>query len=346
MNDFKPVLERLLDGEDLGAEEACELMGRVMSGELGESRIAALLVALRGKGETVAEIAGFAAAMRAASLRVHPTRRDLVDTCGTGGDGTGTFNISTATALVAAAMGVGVAKHGNRAVSSRCGSADVLEALGVNIDLPPEAVARQIDEVGIGFLFAPNHHPAMKYAAPVRKQLGIRTVFNLLGPLTNPAGVDRQLLGVFREDLTGKLCRVLRELGSRRAFVVCGADGTDEVSLTGETEICELAGGEVRSYRFAPEDAGLARVELAALAGGTAAENAAFITEILHGAPGPRRDAVLLNAGFVAKLAGLADEPAAGVTLAAEAIADGRAARLLDELREVSHRPAGDEEGP
>jgi anthranilate phosphoribosyltransferase len=334
------LLARLVEGEDLSREETHDLMHRIMSGQLQDAQIAAILTALRMKGETVAEIAGFAAAMREKAVPVAAQREGLIDTCGTGGDGRDTFNISTATALVVAAMGIPVAKHGNRAVSSRSGSADVLEALGVNINLDPPRVAALIDQVGIGFLFAPQHHPAMRYAAPARKQLGIRTVFNILGPLTNPAGVRRQLIGVFDRDLTEVLCGVLRELGAQKAFVVHGMDGTDEVSLCGETQISALRDGTVDTYRFTPEDAGLERADLDALAGGSAAENAALITGLLRGTNGPRRDVVLLNAAFAAQLADRAPNTAVGVTLAADAIDTGGAFRLLEALRAASHELA------
>lgn len=334
------ILEALIRKEDLPSNQARALMNSIMSGELADTQIAAILTALRSKGETVDEITGFAAAMREKAIRISPKRADLVDTCGTGGDARGTFNISTATALVAAAMGIPIAKHGNRAVSSQCGSADVLEALGVNIQLRPESVAELIDRVGIGFLFAPQHHPAMKYAAPVRKQLGIRTVFNVLGPLTNPAGVKRQLIGVFNQDLTEVLCRVLQALGSEKAFVVHGLDGTDEVSISTETLVSALENGNVRTFHLTPEEAGLERAEISAITGGSAKENAAHIMEILGGGGGARRDAVLLNTALVATLADRASGVAAGVTAAREAIADGRARNLLSMLREVSHELA------
>ncbi len=331
------TLERLVNGECLSAEEARAMMSKLMSGDLHECEIAAVLVALRVRGETVDEIAGFATAMRQKAIRIAPKRTGLVDTCGTGGDGRQTFNISTAAALLAAAMGIPIAKHGNRAVSSKCGSADVLEALGVNIALAPERVAELIDRVGIGFLFAPQHHPAMKHAAPVRKAMGIRTVFNLLGPLTNPAGVKRQLLGVFRPDLTETVCNVLHALGAEKARVVHGLDGTDEVSITGDTIVSALEGGAVRTFRFSPEDAGLSRADLDAIAGGSAEENAAHIRSILSGRNGPRSDAVLLNAGFVAVVADRSPDVATGVELGRQAIQSGRAFELLTELQETSH---------
>lgn len=329
---MRDLLGTLLDGTDLTHAEARAFMEAVMNGEINEARLAAALAALRVKGETVDEIAGFAAAMREASERVDMGFPDLIDTCGTGGDGVGTFNISTATALVCAGMGLRVAKHGNRAVSSRCGSADVLEALDVIVDLPSEHAAGLINEAGVAFLFAPRHHPAMRYAMPVRRALGARTVFNVLGPLTNPAGVRRQLLGVFRPELCATLARVLGRLGSERAFVVWGHDGADELSVTGPTHVAELRDGEVRESSVTPEFLGLRRCEPADLAGGDAAANAGHIRDVLDGKAGARRDAVLINAGFCAVLGGLVDDPAAGVALAAAAIDEGRAAMALDRL--------------
>jgi anthranilate phosphoribosyltransferase len=335
------VLEKLVQKKDLSIDESRGLMISIMSGELRDTQIAAIITALRMKGETVDEITGFASAMREKAISVHPRRKDLVDTCGTGGDLRHTFNVSTATALVAASMGISVAKHGNRAVSSKCGSADVLEALGVNIQLPPESTAELIDRVGIGFLFAPRHHPAMKHAALARKELAIRTIFNLLGPLTNPAGVKRQLIGVFDKDLTEVLCGVLRALGSEKAFVVHGMDGTDEVSITGETAVSVLEKGEIKSFLFTPEEAGLDRAGIGDISGGSAEQNAVHITDILNGRCGPRRDAVLLNAGFVAGLAGVACDVRDGVRLAKESIESGKARELLDQLREASRELAG-----
>ncbi|MCK4546831.1 MAG: anthranilate phosphoribosyltransferase [Candidatus Eisenbacteria sp.] len=330
-------LEKLIGNEDLSVGEARDLMSAIMAGGLKEAQTAAILTALRMKGETVDEIAAFAAVMREHAVRIFPKRRGLVDTCGTGGDARRTFNISTATALVAAAMGIPVAKHGNRAVSSRCGSADVLEALGVNIRLCPESVAELIDRVGIGFMFAPQHHPAMKHAAPVRKKMGVRTVFNVLGPLTNPAGVRLQLIGVFRKELTEVLCRVLGVMGSERAFVVHGLDGVDEVSISAETQISALQGGAIRTFRFAPEDVGIRRAAISEIEGGSPDENAAHIRRILGGAEGPRTDAVLLNAAFVGVLAGRASSVDEGVCIAREAIESGKAVDLLDRLRKTSH---------
>ncbi len=339
------TLEKLIAGGDLTVDEARAVMGAVMDGVLEPVQIAAVLTALRMKGEAVDELTGFALAMRDHAVRITPRRTGLVDTCGTGGDGRNTFNISTATALVAAGMGVPIAKHGNRAVSSRCGSADVLEALGVAVDLGPDSVTELIDDLGIGFLFAPGHHPAMRHAAPVRRQLGIRTAFNLLGPLTNPAGVRLQLVGVFAPHLTEPVARVLGALGCERAFVVHGMDGTDEVSIAGPTRVSEYRDGTVRTWEIVPEEAELERSSLDALAGGSAQENAAMVREILSGGGGPRTDAVLLNAAFVAMLAGRAESPAEGVELARRGVGDGSATALLDRLvaasQELRARPGG-----
>ena len=334
------VLAGILDGQTLARADARGLMDRIMAGEVPPTVLAALLTALRQRGETVDEITGFAEAMRARAVPVPVDLPGLVDTCGTGGDGSGTFNISTATALVAAAMGASVAKHGNRAVSSRSGSADVLEALGLNLDLEPDAVARLVREVGIGFMFAPRLHPAMKHAMPVRRELGVRTVFNVLGPLTNPAGASRQLLGVYDLDLCEPLARVLNQLGSERAFVVHGAGGLDEVSPCGETRVAEVRDGAVTVFTFTPEEAGLEPVALADLAGGEPAVNAQIIRGILEGQDGPTADAVVLNAGFVAVLADLAPDPRTGAALAREAVADGRARDLLEHLIARSHELA------
>lgn len=336
------VLDRLLDGGDLERAEARGLMEGIMAGDVPPVTLAAVLAALRAKGETVDEITGFAEAMRAAAVKIPVDGDGLVDTCGTGGDAHGTFNLSTATALTAAGMGVRVAKHGNRAVSSRSGSADALEALDVDLALAPDQVAALIDEIGIGFLFAPSLHPAMKHAMPVRRELGVRTVFNLLGPLTNPAGADRQLLGVYDADLCEPLARALGRLGAARVFVVHGADGLDEVSPCGPTRVAELAHGDVRVFDFRPEEAGLAPVSPDALVVPDAAASARVIRGVLAGEPGPAADAVALNAAFVAVLAELAPDVGGGVELARAALADGRAARVLDELGRRSRTLAGE----
>src|SRR2546421_11192586 len=266
------ALARLLDGHDLSREEAHEVMGSIMSGEATPAQIAGFLIALRAKGETADEIAGCAEAMREHALPVRPQRTDLVDTAGTGGDGKRTLNISTAAALVAAAVGAGVAKHGNRAASSQTGSADVLEALGLELELPPERIARSIDELGFGFMFAQAHHPAMKHAAPVRRELGTRTVFNVLGPLTNPARARAQVVGVYSPSLVRPIAEALLQLGARRAFVVHGADGIDELSPTGPNFVCEVVDGSIRERTIDPQELGVERCSLDALGGGAPAE--------------------------------------------------------------------------
>jgi anthranilate phosphoribosyltransferase len=334
------ILDKLIRRENLTREEAAALMRAIMSGDLANTQVAGVLVGLRAKGETVDEIAGFAAAMREHLVPVKLRGNGAVDTCGTGGDGCGTFNVSTAAAFVAAGMGITVAKHGNRAVSSSCGSADVLEALGVNIALTPAEVGRTIDRVGIGFLFAPSHHPAMKHAAAARHELGLRTVFNVLGPLTNPAGVKRQLVGVFDPTLTETVARVLQSLGSERVYAVHGADGSDEVSTAGPTRVTELRDGSVRTFQFDPSSVGLAPSGPGDLAGGSAAENAATIEAVLDGAPGPHRDAAVVNAAFTAMAAGEAETVTEGVALATRAIDSGGARDKLESLRRVSNRVA------
>ena len=336
----KDVLNQLIDKQDLTRDEAEALMRSIMAGEVGDAQAGAILTALCMKGETVDEIAGFVSVMRDNVVGVTPNRNGLVDTCGTGGDSRHTFNISTTSALVAAALDIPIAKHGNRAVSSKCGSTDVLDALGININLSPEQVAALIDEVGIGFMFAPAHHPATRHVAPVRTALGVRTVFNLLGPMTNPAGVKRQLIGVFRRDLTNTVAKVLQTLGSEKVFVVHGHDGMDEVSLTAETTVSLLDNGRVHNMTFAPEDAGIDRATLADLAGGDAMENAAIVEAILNGEAGPKRDAVVLNTAFVAVVADKADNLVDGVALARGAIDSGKALAILNELRKASNELA------
>lgn len=333
------ALEAVIAGQDLGRERARAVMTAVMAGEVPPARLGGLLAALRARGETVDEITGFAEAMRAGAVPVRCRREGLVDTCGTGGDASGTFNISTATALAAAGMGIPVAKHGNRAVSSRSGSADVLEALGVNLELGAARLGELLDELGLAFLFAPVLHPAMRHAGPVRRELGVRTVFNVLGPLTNPAGAELQLLGVFDPALCEPLARVLGALGSRRAFVVHGAGGLDEVSPLGPTRVAELRRGVVRTFSFDPAEAGVERCTAADLAGGSPAENAAIISGILAGRPGPAADAVALNAGFVAVLAGRAPDFRAGVALARASLLTGAALRLLERLAAAGGKP-------
>ena len=328
-----------MDGRDLSQESARDVMRTIMAGEATPGQIGAFLVALRIKGETADEIAGCAEAMREHVLVVRPARTDLVDTAGTGGDGAGTFNISTAAALVAAAAGAGVAKHGNRAVSSSSGSADVLEALGFNLELPPETIARSIDELGFGFLFAPTHHPAMRHAAPVRRELATRTVFNVLGPLTNPAGARAQVVGVYAPELVPTIAEVLARLGAERAFVVHGAAGVDELSPAGPNLVCEVADGQVRRREIDPLDLGIARCAPADLGGGDPAENAETIRRIFSGADGGKRDAVLLNAAGAIAAGGLAHDLAEGVGFAREAVDSGAAGERLEALIAFSREP-------
>ena len=336
---IQSAIAELMDGRDLTQQGARDVMRTIMAGEATPAQIGAFLVALRIKGETADEIAGCAEAMREHVLVVRPARTDLVDTAGTGGDGAGTFNISTAAALVAAAAGAGVAKHGNRAVSSSSGSADVLEALGFNLELPPEMIARSIDELGFGFLFAPTHHPAMRHAAPVRRELATRTVFNVLGPLTNPAGARAQVVGVYAPELVPTIAEVLARLGAERAFVVHGAAGVDELSPAGPNLVCEVADGQVRRREIDPLDLGIERCAPDELSGGDPVENAETIRRILAGAGGGKRDAVLLNAAGAIAAGGLARDLAEGVGLAREAIDSGAAGERLEALIAFSREP-------
>jgi anthranilate phosphoribosyltransferase len=329
---IQAALGRLLDGHDLDRDEARRVMGAIMDGEATPAQIGGFLVALRLKGETADEIAGCAEAMREHVLPVRPRRSDLVDTAGTGGDGARTFNISTAAALVAAAAGAGVAKHGNRAVSSSSGSADVLEALGFSLELPPERIERSIDELGFGFLFAPTHHPAMRHAAPVRRELAARTVFNVLGPLTNPAGARAAVVGVYAPELVPTIADVLLRLGATRAFVVHGARGIDELSPAGPNLVCEVVAGEVRRRVIDPLELGVQRSAPEELRGGNPEENAKTIREIFAGANGGRRDAVLLNAAGAIAAGGLAKDLLDGLGLAREALDSGLAGERLEEL--------------
>ena len=333
---IQATLARLLDGHDLSRAEAREAMNEIMLGDATQAQIAGFLVALRAKGETPDEIAGCAEAMRDHVLAVRPQRDDLVDTAGTGGDGMRTLNISTAAALVAAAAGAGVAKHGNRAASSQTGSADVLEALGLELELPPERIAQSIDQLGFGFMFAQAHHPAMRYAAPVRRELGTRTVFNVLGPLTNPARARAQVVGVYSQSLVRPIAEALVQLGARRAFVVHGAGGIDELSPVGPNAVCEVVDGGVHERTIDPQELGLARCSVAELAGGTPAENAAAIRAVLAGERGAKRDAILLNAAGAVAAAGHAADLREGLELARRALDTGAAGARLDELVEFS----------
>jgi anthranilate phosphoribosyltransferase len=329
---IQSALARLLEGRNLTRDDAREVMEEVMRGEATPAQIGGFLVALRLKGETVEEIAGCAEAMRAHVLSVSPGRDDLVDTAGTGGDGARTFNISTAAALVAAAAGAAVAKHGNRAVSSASGSADVLEALGFELEQPPERIERSIDELGFGFLFAPSHHPAMRHAAPVRRELAARTVFNVLGPLTNPAGARAQVVGVYAPELVPTIAEVLARLGARHAFVVHGAGGIDELSPAGPNLVCEVREGSVRRREIDPQELGVPRCRPQELTGGSPEDNAAVVRAIFDGARGPKREAVLLNAAGAIAAAGRARDLADGYAVAADAVDSGAAAERLEAL--------------
>jgi anthranilate phosphoribosyltransferase len=328
----REALERLVAGRDLERAEMESLFGRIMDGAVTPVYQAALLAALATKGETVAEIVGAVAAMRARAIRIPHQRTDVVDTCGTGGDGAGTFNISTAAALVAARAGVPVAKHGNRSVSSRCGSADVLEALGVEVQVTPESAARALDDLGVAFLFAPLLHPAMKQVMPVRRELGVRTLFNLLGPLVNPAGARRQLLGVPQPRWVDTHAAVLAEVGCDHALVVHG-DGLDEITTTGDTLVAEVRGGGVSRYTVTPEDLGLARARRDALHGGDIAQNAAAMLRVLRGDPGPLHDITAANAGGAIYVGGLAASLAEGVEKARDALRRGLGLEKLEALR-------------
>lgn len=335
---IKQAIARVVGGGDLTETEAEQVMELIMEGEATPAQIAALLTALRLKGETVEEITGFARVMRRKATLIRSRLPLVVDTCGTGGDGAHTFNISTTVAFVVAGAGVPVAKHGNRSVSSRCGSADLLEALQVRVDLEPGQVEACLEELGIAFLFAPVLHGAMRHAAGPRREIGIRTVFNVLGPLTNPAGAGAQVVGVYSAGLTEKLGAVLLRLGTHRSFVVHGEGGLDEISLSGPADVCEVCRGEVRNYRVDPADYGFPRVPVDALKGGLPKENAAITLEILKGARGPRRDAVLINAAFAFLAAGAAGNVAEGLEKAAQSIDEGLALAKLEQLREFTKR--------
>jgi anthranilate phosphoribosyltransferase len=331
------AIEQLLQGTALRREQARDVMDQVMAGDVTTGQLAGLLIALRAKGETVEEMTGFVESMRA-----HSTPLELpvgaIDTCGTGGDRAGTFNISTAAALVAAGAGIPVAKHGNRAASSRCGSADVLEALGVDITLDANGVRRCIEVAGMGFCFAPTFHPAMRHAGPARRELGVRTVFNVLGPLANPGRVRRQALGVGAAPLAPLMVRVLKDLGHERALVFYGEDGLDELTTTGGSRVFELRDGGVREYELDPRDLGLSRSQPADLLGGTPPENADLLRRVLDGESGPRRDVVLLNAAAAVLAAGRADDWPQAVTVARESLDSKRARQVLDRLVETSTR--------
>lgn len=336
MKNFASSLKRLLSGEPLDSVAARAAMDELMSGSVTDAQAGAFLAALRVRGETVPELVGFAQAMRARVIKVKPKRRPLLDTCGTGGDGSGTFNISTTVAFIAAGAGAAVAKHGNRAVSSRSGSADVLEALGVRTDVSPDMAAECVDVAGVGFLFAPAHHPAVAKVGPIRRQLGARTVFNLLGPLSNPAGAKRQLLGVYSTSLVRPLAEALRSLGSEEAMVVASQDGLDEISLSAPTVVAHLRAGRIKTTVFKPESLGLMRRPLSALAGGDAKKNAWITRAVLFGESGPAREVCLLNAAAALMVAGLARNWKDGLAMAADSIDSGRAAASLAILRHLT----------
>lgn len=349
---IKKAIAKVVERINLTEAEMIEVMDQIMSGEATPAQIAAFITALRMKGETVEEITGAARVMRdrATPIRVgkgvldidrddiNIDQETILDVVGTGGDGTNTFNISTTVTFIVASCGVTVAKHGNRAVSSSCGSADVLEALGVKLDVTPGTVERSIAEIGLGFLFAPALHGAMKYAIGPRKEIGIRTIFNILGPLTNPAGADCQVLGVYREDLVEPLAMVLKKLGCKRGFVVFGMDGMDEITLTGETRIAEISREGVSLRTIIPEELGFSRCQPGDLRGGDAVGNARIVRGILEGEKGPKRDVVLMNAGYALVAAGKAANAAEGVRAAAEAIDSGRALAKLEELIRITHQ--------
>ena len=329
---IQAAIAQAVERRALTQVEARETMEQILAGQATPAQIAGLAVALRMKGESPEEIAGMAEAMRRRVAPILTRRSPLVDTCGTGGDNAGTFNISTTVAIVAAACGVAVAKHGNRAVSSRAGSADVLEQLGVTIELTPEDAARSIDVLGLAFLFAPNYHIALSHAAGPRRELGVRTVFNVLGPLTNPAGARRQLLGVYADALVRPLAEVLQRLGSERAWVVHGRDGLDELSVFSPSHVADLHNGAIVEYEVDPHALGLGHTDRAGIAGGTAAENARRIRAILAGEPGPGRDIVVLNTGAALVVGGVTADLEAGIVTARQALDSGAATRKLDEL--------------
>lgn len=349
---IREAIAKVVEGHDLVQEEMEQVMDEIMSGEATPAQIGAFITALRLKGETVEEITGAAIIMRRKALRVRvpgyeadsehtddqSKRAPLVDTCGTGGDRTGTFNISTATAFVVAGAGLKVAKHGNRSVSSKCGSADVLRELGVNIEMPPENVGRCISEIGIGFLYAPLFHNAMKYAIGPRREIGIRTIFNILGPLTNPAGASVQILGVYDGSLTEIMARVLNNLGVKAAYVAHGLDALDEISITGQTRITELRNSQIRTFNVKPEDFGFKTAALNEIRGGDVRENADIILNVMKGEKSARRDVVLLNSAFCLHAGGMVQDIQGGIKMAEESIDQGKAIKKLELLREYTNR--------
>jgi anthranilate phosphoribosyltransferase len=336
MNEFKALIGKVATGASLTVEESTQAFELMMTGEATPSQMGALLMAMRVRGETLDEITGAVQTMRSKMLTVSAPS-GAMDVVGTGGDGSGSYNISTCAAFIVAGAGVTVAKHGNRALSSRCGAADVLTALGVNIELTPEAISRCIAEAGIGFMFAPSHHPATKHVGPTRVELGTRTIFNILGPLVNPAGVRRHLVGVYALQWVEPLAHALHRLGSERAFVVHGSDGLDEITLTGPTTIASLENGTVRTFQVSPEDVGLARARPESLKGGDAPTNAAALREVLAGQQGAYRDVATFNAAAALVVGGGAKDLGEGMERAAQAIDSGEAARRLERLIEISN---------
>jgi anthranilate phosphoribosyltransferase len=334
---LKKFIAKVVERKDLTEEEAHQAMGIIMDGEASPAQIASFVTGLRMKGETIEEITGFVRTMRAKAVRIRAKDGErVVDTCGTGGDGSNTFNISTAVAFVAAGGGCTVAKHHNRSVSSQCGSADVLEALGLDYALPPERAETSLQEFGLAFLFAPTFHPATRHALVPRREIGIRTVFNLLGPLTNPAGATIHLAGLYREDLLRPVAEVLRNLGSKSAFVVHSEDHCDEISITGKTTVCQLKDGFIETYQIEPEMVGLKRADLKEIQGGTPEKNADILLQVLRGKPGPPRDVVLLNAAAVFVATEKARDLREGIAMAEESIDSGQAMRKLKELIQFS----------
>ena len=336
---IKEMIRKIAEGINLTEDEARGTMKEIMDGKATGSQIASFITALRMKGETVDEITGCAKVMREKAERIHiKNKLNVVDTCGTGGDKANTFNVSTATAIIAAGEGLTVAKHGNRSVSSKCGSADVIKELGINIDIPPNKVEECINNIGIGFLFAPLFHKAMKYAIGPRREIAIRTIFNILGPLTNPANATSQILGVYDPNLTDKLANVLKNMGSKSAFVVYGEGGFDEISITGKTRISELKNGEIKTYYIHPEDFGMSVGKEDDIIGGDATENAEIITRILHGEKGAKRSIVLLNAAHIFAAVGRAKDIIQGIKLAENSIDSGAALNKLKALRKETNK--------
>jgi anthranilate phosphoribosyltransferase len=333
---MKEYLEQILAGKDLDIETAAKAMNRIMSGKATSSQIAGFLVALKAKRETVDEVAGLVSVMRERAVSVEIDNENLIDTCGTGGDGSGTFNISTAAAIVTAAAGIKVAKHGNRSVSSGCGSADVLHAMGIKVDVGPRTVKKSIEEIGIGFMFAPLFHPAMKHAMMPRRELGIRTVFNILGPLTNPAGVKRQTLGVFTPDLLDMMVTILSRFGSKKVVAFSSEDGLDELSLSGVNHVVELSGTNMKSYELTADQVGLPVASINELKGGNPDINMVIITDVFNGREGPCLDDVAFNAGAAIFVGGKADSIKEGVAVALDTIKSGKAKRKLEEWKQFS----------